>query len=140
MDHYNNIVFFDGVCVLCNRSVNFLIKRDKKKLLKFASLQSETAKQIFSHSDDQQDDESVIFYSDGNIYKKSAAIIKIAKYLKFPWNTLKILQIIPVSLRDIIYDYVARKRYKWFGKTNQCLIPPEDLKDRFLEFNKEKMM
>ena len=140
MDHYNNIVFFDGVCVLCNRSVNFLIKRDNKKLLKFASLQPETAKQIFSHSDDQQDDESVIFYSDGNIYKKSAASIKIAKYLKFPWNTLKILQIIPVSLRDIIYDYVARKRYKWFGKTNQCLIPPEDLKDRFLEFNKEKMM
>ena len=120
-----NIVLFDGICNLCNASVRFISKHDKNSKIQFASLQSETAKQLLlNKAIDTQKIDSIIFITDEKIFFKSDAAIEIAKMLDgFP-NYLKYFQFIPGAIRDIVYDLIAKNRYRLFGKS--CAIGPSN--------------
>jgi predicted DCC family thiol-disulfide oxidoreductase YuxK len=128
-----SIILFDGVCNLCNSSVNFIIDRDKSKKFKFASLQSETGRHLMnSFGKDPDKIDSVVMITGGKLYSKSSAALKIASLLPFPYPLSGVFLIIPEFLRDIVYDYIAENRYKWFGKRNVCRMPDEETRDRFL--------
>ena len=135
MNIYKNksIILFDGVCNLCNSSVNFIIKHDKKKHFLFASLQSDAAKEILlHHSLNKIIFDSIILIEDTIIYEKSTAVLRIAKKLNNGFQLLYVFILIPKILRDKIYDYIAKNRYKWYGKKDTCMLPTKDLKSRFL--------
>jgi predicted DCC family thiol-disulfide oxidoreductase YuxK len=125
------IVFFDGVCNFCNYWVNFAIKRDKKKILRFAPLQGTTAKEMLPGIKTENPD-SVIFLENGKIYKNSTAALRVAKNLSGGWKSLYGLMIFPAFIRDAVYRWIAKNRYKWYGKKESCMIPSPELKDRFL--------
>jgi predicted DCC family thiol-disulfide oxidoreductase YuxK len=128
------IVFFDGVCNLCNRSVNFLIKNDKKGVLKFASLQSEFAKKTLPKTLlNNKDLDSILFYTEGKYYEKSNAILKLCKILGGFFYVFQLGYLLPPFLRNGLYMLIANNRYRWFGTTAQCRVPTTDLKERFLE-------
>jgi predicted DCC family thiol-disulfide oxidoreductase YuxK len=120
-----NIVLFDGICNLCNASVRFISKHDKNSKIQFASLQSEMAKQLLvNKAIDSKKIDSIIFITDEKIFFKSDAAIEIAKMLDgFP-NYLKYFQFIPRAIRDIVYDLIAKNRYRLFGKS--CAIGPSN--------------
>tara|TARA_B110000046_G_scaffold8836_1_gene8988 strand:- start:6266 stop:6661 length:396 start_codon:yes stop_codon:yes gene_type:complete len=127
-------VFFDGVCSLCNRGVNFLISKDKKGVLKFASLQSEYAQNVVPKALLDRDNlDTIIVYTDGKFYERSKAVLKLCKVLGGGFYVFLIGYLIPRFIRDGLYRFIANNRYYWFGKTEQCRIPTVDLKDRFLE-------
>ncbi len=129
-----SIIFFDGVCNLCNNSVQFIIKRDKYKRFLYASLQSDAARDIllqFKIKNSYLD--SIILVENGKLYQKSTAILKIAKELNGFWHLNYGFIIIPKSIRDYVYGIIAKNRYKWFGKRSVCMIPTGDMKLRFLE-------
>ncbi len=127
----SNIVFFDGVCNLCNRSVDFFIRHDKKNQLLFAPLQGETAHQILP-DEKITDMSSFIYYSNGKIYERSTAAIYATAELSGGWICVKILLIVPRFLRDVVYNYIAKNRYKWFGKKSTCRLPTPNEKSKFL--------
>ncbi len=127
-------VFFDGVCNLCNRSVNFLISKDKKEVLKFASLQSEYAQNIIPKELlNRENLDTIIVYSDGQFYDRSNAVLKLCKVLGGGFYVVLIGYLIPRFVRDGLYRFIANNRYHWFGKQFQCRVPSPELKDRFLE-------
>ncbi|KAA3615648.1 MAG: DUF393 domain-containing protein [Calditrichaeota bacterium] len=126
-----SIIFFDGFCILCNGFVDFLIRKDKKKKLKFASLQGETAKVTLPETIIRNID-SVVFLTKDEIYTKSKAVIHILKELPGVWNLSVILFVIPNIIRDFIYDFIAGSRYNWFEKNHTCRLPNEDEKERIL--------
>lgn len=128
------IILFDGVCNLCNSSVQYIIKRDKNDVFRFTSLQSETGQEIQKYLGilDRNIDSIVLYEPNKAYYYKSGAVLEISKDLPF-LNWLSIFKIIPSWLRDPIYDYVAKNRYKWYGKQESCIIPTSELKAKFLE-------
>lgn len=129
-----SIVFFDGVCNLCNNSVKFIIKRDKYKRFLYASLQSDAARDILLQFKILNSDlDSIILVENGKLYQKSTAILKIVKQLNGFWKLHYIFIIIPKFIRDFIYEIIAKNRYKWFGKRETCMLPTGDMKLRFLE-------
>ena len=131
--HNQKIVFFDGVCVLCNRAVDFLLKKDHKKKLNYASLQSDYAKAILQQIQSQSlKEKTIIFYDEGRIYIKSTAVLKIAGYLGFPWSAFAIFLAIPRQWRDVIYDLIARNRARWFGTREKCRIPDQETIGRII--------
>ncbi len=127
----NHIIFFDGVCNLCNGAINFVLDHDKKGKYKFAALQTEVASNYLSK---QQitDMNSIVLFAEGKTYSKSTAALKIAADLNFPWFLFKAFLIFPKFLRDPIYDFIAKRRYKWFGKRETCRMPTPEEKSRFL--------
>ena len=127
------IVFFDGVCVLCNATVQFILKHDKHSRFYFASLQSDVAKEFLLHyvRDFEQKDSVLLWYK-GKIFMESAAILKIAQILGEWFCLFQVFWIVPDFVRDKIYGIVAKNRYRWFGKKETCMIPDEELKNRFL--------
>lgn len=125
------VLFFDGVCNLCNSSVQFILKNDKKKIIKFASLQSEIAREYLNDKLPLPD--SIVFLEKGKIYTESSAALKIVPYLSAPYRLLRIFGILPKSLRDSAYRFIAKNRYRWFGKKDECLLPSPDYADRFLK-------
>ena len=129
----NPIVLFDGVCNYCNAMVNFAIRNDKKAILKFAPLQSEAGKRIREEYNIAQDIDSVILIDHGKVYTHSDAAIHIAKYLRWPAKIFYSFIIIPKIIRQPFYKWIARHRYKWFGKKEECMVPTPDLKARFLD-------
>jgi len=135
MNNLKKIILFDGVCNLCNRSVQYIIKRDKNDAFRFAALQSEIGEKLVS---DRQIDtskvDSIILIEPGvAYYVKSDAAIEIAKEIGGAWTMFRLFQWVPVSIRNIVYDFVARNRYSWYGKKDQCMIPTPELKAKFLE-------
>ncbi len=140
------IIFFDGICNFCNSSVNFIIKRDKKNYFKFASLQSEFAKNFFDeyrrvhlvpkahlgNGIKEKKLDSIILFENNKLYIKSSAALHIAKHLKGLWKIFFIFIIIPPFIRNFLYDIIAKNRYKWFGKRESCMIPDDKMKNRFL--------
>ncbi|MCK9480580.1 MAG: thiol-disulfide oxidoreductase DCC family protein [Bacteroidia bacterium] len=134
--HSKIIVFFDGECNLCNSSVQFIIKRDLKNRFLFSALQSETTANIFrEHGFPLQLDpqpESIIVLSQNRFYDKSTAALVIAKHIGWLWLPLQIGWIFPKPLRDILYMFISRNRYKWFGKKESCMIPTPELKEKFI--------
>ena len=128
------IIFFDGVCNLCNRSVNFLIKQDKLGVLKFASLQSDFAKSFLPQGLINSVNLDSMVFSDGvSFYTKSSAVLAICKSLGGGFHFFRIGYLLPIFIRDGLYRFIANNRYKWFGKTDQCRVPTADLKERFLD-------
>ena len=129
------LILFDGVCNLCNRSVKFVIKHDKKDKFLFTALQSNVGKKIIQEFNiDTSKTDSILLYSpDKGLSLRSTAALNIAKQLRFPINTLIIFIIIPNFIRNWIYDLIARNRYKWYGKMDDCMIPTPEIKAKFLE-------
>jgi len=128
------LILFDGVCNLCNASVQYIIKHDKKDIFRFTALQSEASQELirkFNIDTDKTD--SIILYSEKNgISYKSTAALKIASYLGFPRNTMIIFLIIPPFIRNWVYDYIAKNRYKWYGKREACMVPTPELQRKFI--------
>lgn len=131
---YNRIILFDGVCNLCNAAVQYVIKHDKKKLFHFASLQSEAGQMFLKkHFLSSTDFNSFILVYEDKIYSKSTAALMVAKNLDGAIKLLSGFIIVPVFIRDAVYNLIARNRYKWFGKKDNCMIPTPDLQSRFLK-------
>ena len=128
------VILFDGDCNFCNYWVNFAIKRDNNKKLRFAPLQSEAAKNLLHQFNiDTTSLSSVILIDNGKAYTQSSAAFRICKYLDGGWRLVYGLMIIPKFIRDFFYNIIARNRYKWFGKKEKCMMPSAELKERFLE-------
>ena len=126
------IVFFDGVCNLCQGSVRYLIKHDKKGVLKFASLQGNYAKD-FVNETEIQSMQSILYFDGKMLYKKSTAVLKLSSLLG-GWHQLLLLgYILPRFVRDWLYNIVAKNRYRWFGKKDQCMLPSKGFENRFLD-------
>lgn len=128
----DKVVFFDGVCNLCNSWVQWLIKRDKKNVLYYSSLQSSYATQHITDPEILSTD-SIVFFVNSTFYTKSSAVFQICKQLAWPYRLVLIFYIVPGFIRDYVYDTVAKNRYKWFGKRATCMVPAASLKSKFLE-------
>lgn len=130
----NPVIVFDGVCNLCCSSVQFIIKRDRNKRFRFATLQSEFGNSILNSATLPTGNlSSVILCEEGTFYVKSTAALRIAKHLSGLWPIFYLFIIIPAVLRDSIYSIVANNRYKWFGKKTECWIPTTELNELFIE-------
>lgn len=127
------IILFDGVCNLCNGAVTYIIKRDKKNVFKFAALQSEIGQQLISKFNiDTSKVDSIILIDGEKHYTKSSAALHIAKQLSGAYPLLFGFMVVPKFIRNSVYDYIAKNRYKWFGKKESCMIPTAELKSKFL--------
>tara|TARA_R110001606_G_scaffold335_8_gene1403 strand:- start:2078 stop:2482 length:405 start_codon:yes stop_codon:yes gene_type:complete len=128
------IILFDGVCNLCNNTVQFVIKRDVNDIFRFTPLQSDTAKKLLHERNIDIDDIDSIILIEPNVayYTKSTAALEIGKELKGYDGLSVILLWLPESFRNIVYDYVAKNRYKWYGKKESCMIPTQELKNKFI--------
>jgi predicted DCC family thiol-disulfide oxidoreductase YuxK len=130
----NSIILFDGVCNLCNSSVKFILKRDKKKQFIFASLQSDAAENILLHHKYKKNGlNSIILIHRDKLYEKSSAVLNIFRVLGMPWRLFSVFYILPLSWRDFLYDFIAQNRYKWFGKKDSCIMMLPKYKNRFIQ-------
>jgi predicted DCC family thiol-disulfide oxidoreductase YuxK len=129
----SEVVLFDGVCTLCNGSVLFIIKRDNKAKFTFASLQSSFGQsQLKKFGLPVRELNTIFLIKDEKFFKKSDAALEIAKGMNGLWPVLYVFKIIPSFIRNFIYDWIAKNRYRWFGKQEACMIPTPELKARFL--------
>ncbi len=129
-----SLVLFDGVCNLCNASVQFLLRQDTAEKFLFASLQSNTGqKTLAQYGLDSATIQSVVLIHHDQAYTKSSAALRLAWILGGVWSLAYIFIIVPKFLRDAVYDVVARNRYRWFGKSDTCWLPTAALKARFLD-------
>lgn len=129
----NHIILFDGVCNLCNGTVQFLIERDSKAKFKFASLQSEKGQALLADFDlPASDFDTFVYIENGNCFTKSTAALRVLKKLGGTWRLFYIFIMLPKKVRDLLYNVVVRNRYKLFGKRDSCMAPTPELKDRFL--------
>jgi len=129
-----SIILFDGVCNLCNGSVQFIIKRDKKQNFLFTSLQSDAGQELLLHFNLKNSDfDSIILIKNNKVYQKSTAILHISRHLPGLWKLNYGFIIIPKFIRDFFYTIIANNRYKWFGKKDSCMIPTTELQKRFLD-------
>lgn len=126
------IVFFDGVCNLCDKFVQLIIKQDPKKKIRFTTLQSDIGKQTLAQHNLSTKLKTVIVLHKGQVYTHSDAALETFKILGGKWALLYIFKIIPKFIRNAIYDWIAANRYKWFGKKKSCMMPTPDIKERFL--------
>ena len=127
------IILFDGVCNYCNHKVNFIIKNDTNDLFRFVALQSETGQRIITYLGIKTID-SIVLYEPGYAYFiKSEAVFRIIKHLSSSVRLLLLFNFIPTSIKNLLYDYIAKNRYKWYGKKEHCLLPSEDIMLKFLE-------
>ncbi|MED3511257.1 MULTISPECIES: thiol-disulfide oxidoreductase DCC family protein [Bacillus amyloliquefaciens group] len=129
----DRVLLFDGVCNLCSGAVQFIIKRDPAGKISFASLQSDTARELLaSEGLPTEQFDSMIFIENGRIYKKSAAVLKVSRHLRGAWRLSAVFFAVPRPLRDRAYSFIARRRYQWFGKREACMLPSPEIKNRFL--------
>lgn len=128
----NGIILFDGECNFCEKSVQFIIKRDPNGYFKFASLQSEIGKKLRKKYNVPEHIDSLLLIEQDKWYDKSSAALRIGKNLKGFYKISFVFLIIPKPIRDFFYDILAKNRYKWFGKTNHCVIPSQKIRNRFL--------
>ena len=134
-DAAHAIVLFDGVCNLCNGSVLFIIDRDGSAYFRFAALQSEAARRVLAglgRTPRDGDPESIILVEGDRMYEQSSAALRIVRRLRGAWKLLYAFVIVPRPLRDVVYRFVARHRYRWFGRTSECRVPTPELRERFL--------
>lgn len=130
----NDVILFDGLCNLCNSSVQFVIRKDPGRRFRFASLQSEFGKKFLAvHHLSENDYNSFILFENGSVFTRSTAALRVIKKLNGGWPVLYALIVIPRFLRNWLYDLVARNRYRWFGKREACWIPTPELNDLFLD-------
>jgi predicted DCC family thiol-disulfide oxidoreductase YuxK len=122
METEQAIILFDGICNLCNSTVDFLLKYDKKKHFNFVPLQSEEGKLYIAKYQIQADIDSVILIKTNHVYFESDAAVEVFGMLSFPWKSARFIKFIPKKLRDKIYSWIAKNRYRWFGKRESCRI------------------
>ena len=127
------VVFFDGVCNLCNGTVDFIIGRDRGTGFRFSSLQSGYARDVLPPEDVAGELDSIVLQEDGQLYRRSTAALRIARRLKGPWPLLYVLILIPSPLRDLVYRLIANYRYSWFGRSESCRVPTPELRARFID-------
>lgn len=125
------IVFFDGVCNLCNDTVNFLIRIDRYNNIEFATLQSKIAQGIVPR-ENLEKLESFIVIKDQKIYNQSTAVFEVIRVLPWFYRAAFVFKIIPRPWADKLYSWIARNRYRWFGKRNECMVPTDNVKAKFL--------
>ena len=127
------VLLFDGVCNLCNASVQWVLLRDKQAVFRFAQLQSDIGRQLLTrHGLDPDDLNSVVLTDGDRIWLKSDVPLEIFRRLGGWWNLLTILRLIPSGIRNRLYEFVARNRYRWWGRREQCMMPRREWKDRFI--------
>lgn len=127
------ILLIDGDCILCNNSVNYLLKREKKPELSFAPIKSETAKALIDYFEIPENVDSMVLIKNYSVHIKSCAALRLTLYMKGLWPLLVVFVIIPPPLRNLVYDFIAKRRYKKFGKTTQCAMIDPKFRTRFLE-------
>lgn len=133
------LVIFDGYCNLCNRSVDFIVKRDPKAIFRFVALQSEAGTWLAGILEIPLEPQSVLLLSGGKIYQESDAALMIASGLKKPWSWFSIFRVLPRALRDPIYNLVAKNRYRWFGRRQVCRMPTEEERRLFPSMEELKL-
>jgi len=127
------VILFDGVCNFCNAGINFIIRQDKKKIFRFAALQSDAGQNILKQYNlSTENFESFMLIDAGKVYHKSTAGLRVYGKLPWYWKWTQIFWIAPKFIRDAVYDFLARNRYKWFGKKDECMVPTPEIKNRFL--------
>lgn len=126
------IILFDGECHFCNQSVQFIIKRDPNAIYSFASLQSDIGKRLLKKYNIPQGTDSLVLIEKGQYYLKSTAALRISRNLSSGWKYFSLLLLIPMPIRESIYELVAKNRYKWFGKKQSCPLPSPEIRKRFL--------
>lgn len=132
--HDGPVILFDGECNLCNGAVNFIIRRDPRKRFRFAPYQSAPGRALADQAGlTEAASGTIILLEEGHARARSTAALRIARRLRGLWPLLYVFIIIPRPIRDWVYDWVARNRYRWFGKRDECMIPGPEVKDRFLE-------
>ena len=133
------IMLYDGVCNLCNGSVQFVLKRDRHHVLRFCALQSATAPRLLADFETPTFQagagalDTIYLLDKGRLYDRSSAALRIAWKLKFPWPLLAMFLIVPKPLRDAVYNWVGRNRYRWFGRSETCQIPDAAARQYFLD-------
>lgn len=133
MSEPHPVILFDGVCNLCNGLVQFVIARDPAARFRFASLQSGAAASLLTlRPNAAATPDSIVLFENGRRYTQSLAALRIARGLGFPWSLAYGLAAVPKPLRDMVYDWVAQNRYRWFGRRDACMVPTSELRGRFL--------
>lgn len=136
MNHPKSVILFDGVCNLCNSSIDFILKRDYNNHFLVGALQEEPGKKILSRFQvDPEYLDSLILIESGKIYFRSTAALKIAKNLSGFWPFFYVFMAIPTRVRDGVYNWIGKNRYHWFGKKSTCRLPSPEEKEKFLTFN-----
>jgi predicted DCC family thiol-disulfide oxidoreductase YuxK len=126
-------ILFDGVCNLCNRTVRFVLARDLRERFVFAPLQSEKGRELLSRVGFPADGPaSIVLVEEGRFFVKSDAVLRILAGLSGPWSVLALLRVVPRGLRDALYDWIAKNRYRWFGQRAECPVPSPEQRRRFL--------
>jgi predicted DCC family thiol-disulfide oxidoreductase YuxK len=129
------VMLFDGVCNLCNASVNFVLDRDRDARLRFASLQSESARELLTArgvAAPEGDPDSMVLIEGDRVWVRSDAVLRVCRHLPWPWRAASVFLIVPRGLRDAVYRLIARNRYRWFGRSEVCRMPTPALRARFL--------
>ena len=133
MENDKRLILFDGVCNLCDSSVQFILLRDKKDRFRFASLQSDYGQNILKqHNLPTEKFNSLALIENGKLYQRSTGALRIARRLKGAWPMLFAFIIVPPFIRNFVYDFIARNRYRWFGKKESCMMPRPEWKQKFL--------
>ena len=133
MNDKKAVILFDGVCNLCDSTVQFILKRDKKGYFHYASLQSEAGQALLTANGlPTTDFDSFILVENGKVYQKSTGALRVARHLGGAWPLLYAFIIIPPFIRNAVYNWVARNRYRWYGKKEECMLPRPEWRERFL--------
>ncbi|MBX3165217.1 MAG: DUF393 domain-containing protein [Bacteroidetes bacterium] len=126
------LLLFDGECGFCNKSVQFFLKREKNKSVYFIPLQSETGMALRNYFEIGKETDSIIFISNNKAFIKSSAALRLTKYMKGVYPLLQVFLIVPPFIRNVVYDFIAKRRMRWFGRVENCALLKEEDKSRFL--------
>ena len=131
------VILFDGVCNLCNSTVQWVIERDKEGRFDFATLQSDAARRELGRVMDEKEidalPDSIVLLDSEGVHVRSAAALRILRGMRSPYALLRLAIVLPRPIRDAVYDFIARNRYGWFGRRNTCMTPTPELAARFLD-------
>ena len=128
-----HLILFDGICNLCNASIQYVIKHDKKDVFRFTPIQSEVGRKVIKDFQiNTKKTDSIILYSKKRISYKSSAVLKIAMVLGLPISIFGVFWIVPPFIRNWVYDYIAKNRYKWYGKRESCMVPTQETESKFI--------
>lgn len=128
------IVLFDGICILCNAGVDFLLRRDRKGIIRFAAMQSDAGRRLGAAYGLVTENPDSFYVIDGDrVFERSQATLHLVRYLGWPWRLALAFALVPRSLRDHAYNVLARNRYRWFGQRQTCRLPTPGERNRFLD-------
>lgn len=127
------VILYDGVCHLCDGCVQFVLRHEKAPEIRFCHLQSETAEKLLGPFGQDIKLNTIYFIENNTLYDRSSAVLKVVNYLSWPWSWMRVLSLFPKRFRDAVYNYVGKNRYRWFGQSQQCILPGIADASRFLQ-------